>query len=75
MKEQIQNVIDNGGSVELPFKPLNEILEIIKSCGLIDHEYETNGWQVDFSFNFEHQTGNYVFSGSLWYGGFVFSKL
>lgn len=36
---------------------------------------ETNGWQVDFWYKFNHiNLGQFMLSGSLHYGNFVFSK-
>lgn len=72
LKEKLLKVInENVKSIELPFTPINEITEILKSLK-INHDYgDTNGWQVDFWHYYDDE--KYVLSGSLQYGDMKFS--
>ncbi|HEX8586107.1 MAG TPA: hypothetical protein VF680_17075 [Allosphingosinicella sp.] len=88
-KREIEKILDNffdlsdeeqSKGIELPFigvEPLGEELE--KGYGFQIPERtgdETNGWQVDFWYKFNHPyKGQYQLSGSLAYGRFKFSKI
>lgn len=61
---------------ELGFNTMVEEPYKKTTVGEIDYqtnmdEFSTNGWQIDFWWKFKHkELGNYMLSGSLWYGEF-----
>lgn len=74
LSTKIKSVIDGEvEKVSLPFTPIEEIEEVLIKLGIDtdDAGYDSNGWQVDFWYTY----GDYQLSGSLHYGGFVFSKV
>ncbi len=77
VKQGILNILENGGTTELPFLPLSTYEEIFKELGFTDlHNYDTNVLQVDFWWTI---TGpdelQYRMNGSFWYGKFTFESL
>ena len=59
----------------LPIKVIEDILVRQGFNGLDLNGDETNGWQVDFWYNFNHpEKGKYTLSGSLHYGDFTLTK-
>lgn len=87
MDAHIQKFLDNNEeSVNLPFIPLNDYCEILHKLGFstkrnnsinLAHDgnsYDTNGWQVDFWWDFYKGEQKYTLAGSLFHGNITLSK-
>ncbi len=61
----------------IPMMPLSDVENILKKLGFEEiEEYDSNGWEIDFWWEWEHHKyGKWMFSGSLWSGNFNFKKL
>lgn len=78
LKELLQQAVNTGEDVKLPFTPIREVEKELKELGFEELEMdgdETNGWQIDFFYKFKHpEKGTFMLSGSLHYGGMLFGK-
>ena len=73
--------------VKLPYITLIEYSKLLSELGCSTlnkdgfinlmhdgNDYDTNGWQVDFWWDFKRNEEKYCLSGSLFYGDFKLSK-
>lgn len=82
MRDKIKKFINNNSEKTLDVEMLGiaEYEKILKEEKYERHENngdETNGWQVDFWYNFSHiddSTIQLCLSGSLFYGNFKLTK-
>ena len=75
MKELLKKVINGEiNNAQIQMSPISHIEDLLEELGINtnDNELESNGWQVDFWIKYEEK---YQLSGSLYYGGFTFTKL
>lgn len=72
-------LLTNENSVDLPFAPISIIEAELGKLGFdITGEVgaDTNGWQVDFWYYYNHSDfGRFYLEGSLWYGDFKLVKV
>jgi hypothetical protein len=87
MKQLILDFINSEETeLKLDFLPLNDYAKILSELGFNtilngslnlmndNADYDTNGWQVDFWWNFKLVDKKYCLGGSLFYGDFTLSK-
>jgi hypothetical protein len=79
---KIRNYLDlnlqGNLTLNLDMMPLSVIEKALEEIGfekLEDEERNTNGWEIDFWYEYYHPGyTEYTVSGSLWYGDFKISK-
>jgi len=79
IKQQLEQFFISGEKeLKLDYTlPLIDFEELIKSLGFKEDRdnFDTNGWEIDFWYYFEHPSyGNFCLSGSFWYGNFTITK-
>lgn len=78
MKEKIKEFLESDvKELKLDILPLDDYDTILSDLGFEgDNEnFDTNGWQVDFWWNFEKDDVKLMLSGSLFYGNYQLVKL
>lgn len=76
IKEFLQQGCDED--MELIMQPIDDIKTDLEKLGfeMEKSDENTNGWQVDFFYYFNHSVyGKYLLHGSLWYGDFKLGKI
>jgi len=70
----IQSVLDgNKDSVKIDYTPPNEVIKYLEKCGFeLKYDWDTNGWSVDFWLYFYKGEEEFMFSGSWYYGDYIF---
>jgi len=79
LKNKLEEFIKSDKEcIDLDMLPISELGKILIELGFDKLELdgdETNGWQIDFWYKFNHsELGTYTLSGSLHYGNFKLSK-
>ena len=73
--EAVDDVLKGKEKASFDMVSLDNIINDLDYMGFeVDKEIETNGWQVDFWLMCSKDGVDYVVSGSLYYGNFIFSK-
>lgn len=73
-----KNVLDgNLKSIPVPVAPLRKIFDELEAlgCAKIDtYDFDTNGWQIDFTQDISYASEMFCLSGSVYYGEYKFYK-
>jgi hypothetical protein len=77
IKKQIVDFIDSTEE-DLSFDtmfPMDDFKEIMDELGFEENDtFDTNGWQVDFWWNFTKELLTITLSGSWYYGSYTLTK-
>lgn len=63
----LDKMLENDHKVKLFGFCVNDVVDHLESLGFARGDFDSNGWQVDWSLDFVGTNYNLTLSGELWY--------